>query len=110
MAILVPTVLDHMVNDRSDLGNLVHPLAGSEEFGRVPPSQRPDLAIQKIQSLLNELYQISLDTIPRTLGDALDPAAMENLVQALFSDPSPGAQLQGIDPEQARAILAERRP
>ena len=111
MAILLPAVLDRMADNRSDLGNLFHPLAGSEEFSRVPPSQRPGLAIQKIQGLLNELYQISLGTLPRTLGDAgLDPAAIETLIQALFSEAPPGAGLHGIDPEQARTILAERRP
>lgn len=111
MAILLPAVLDRMADNRSDLGNLVHPLAGSEEFGRVPPSQRPGLAIQKIQDLLNELHQISLGTIPRTLGDTgLDPAAIEDLIRALFSEAPPGTQLHGIDPEQARTILAERRP
>lgn len=111
MAILLPAVLDRMTTDRSDLGNLVHPLAGAAEFGRVPPSQRPGLAIQKIQHLLNELYQISLGTLPRTLDDAgLDPTAIEDLVQALFSEAPPGAQLHGIDPEQARNLLAERRP
>ena len=108
MAILLPAVLDHMADNRSDLGNLVRPLAGSEEFSRVPPSQRPGLAIQKIQGLLNELHQISLGTLPRTLGDAgLDPATIKGLIQTILSDPAlPGLQLPGIDPKQIQAILA----
>ncbi len=112
MAILLPAVLDLMANDRSDLGNLFKPLAGSEDFSRVPPSQRPGLSIQKIQCLLNELYQISLGTIPRTLDDAgLDPAAMKVWVQTTLSDPAlPGSQIPGIDPKKIQAILAWRRP
>ena len=108
MAILLTAVLDHMADKRSDLGNLLHPLAGPEEFSRVPPSQRPGLSIHKIQHLLNELHQISLGTLPRTLGDAgLDPATIEGLAQTILSDPAlPGSQIPGIDPKQIQAILA----
>jgi alcohol dehydrogenase len=108
MAILVPAVLDLMAPDRSDLGNLALPLSGSDMFSAVPASQRPGLALQKIQALLNELYRISLGTLPRTLEDAgLDREAISALAQRQFSDSdSPGAGLQEIDPKQAEAILA----
>ncbi len=107
MAILLPGVLDLMTTNRSDLGNLALPLSGSDQFSMVPAPQLPALAIGKIQSLLNELYQISLGDIPRTLGDAgLDQEAISNLAQTLLSDPMPPGTDQGIDPKQAKAILA----
>ncbi len=106
MAILLPGVLDLMTTNRSDLGNLALPLSGADQFSMVPAPQLPALAIGKIQSLLNELYQISLGAIPRTLGDAgLDREAISE-VQTLLSDPMPPGTDQGIDPKQAEAILA----
>lgn len=107
MAILLPAVLDLMAKDRSDLGNLALPLSGSEEYSAVPHPQHPDMAIQKIQSLLNELYRISLGTLPRTLGEAgLDKQAISFLAETLLSDSNPGTDILKITPEQTEAILA----
>ncbi|MCP4720032.1 MAG: iron-containing alcohol dehydrogenase, partial [Desulfobacteraceae bacterium] len=107
MAILLPAVLDLMAKD-SDLGSLALPLSGLDEFSATPLPQRPGIAIQKIQSLLNELYKISLGTIPRTLGDTgLDREAISSLAQTLFSDPiPPGTDIWTIDPKQTEAVLA----
>ncbi len=106
MAILLPAVLDLMVKDLSDLGNLALPLSGSDEYSAVPPPQHPGMAIQKIQSLLNELYQISLGTLPRTLGEAgLDRQAISSL-GLLFSD-SASTDILKITPEQTQAILVQ---
>jgi len=108
MAILLPAVLDLMAKDSSELGSLALPLSGLDEFSATPLTQRPGLAIQKIHSLLNELYKISLGTIPRTLGDAgLDREAISSLAQTLFSDPRPpGNDIWTIDPKQAEAVMA----
>jgi len=107
MAILLPAVLDLMAKDRSDLDNLALPLLGIDAYSAVPAPQRPGMAIQKIQSLLNELYQISLGTLPRTLGEAgLDREAISSLTQTLFSNPPSGTDILKIDPEQAEAIMA----
>jgi len=102
MAILVPTILDLLTKDRVALGNLALALAGPDEFCTIPGPQRPGVAIQKIQSLLNEIYRISLGTTPRTLADThLDKQAISDLAQTLGSHEPP----QGIDPKQAQAIL-----
>jgi hypothetical protein len=65
------------------------------------------VAIQDIQSLLNELYQICLGTLPRTLADlGLDRQTLAGLAQDLFSHPEIfETNCQGIDPEKAQAIL-----
>lgn len=106
MAILVPAILDLMAN-KTELGNLALALLGPDEFSLLPKPQRPGVAIQKIQSLLNELYRICLGTSPRTLEDTcLDKQAISDLAQALFSQPkTPDTKLQDIDPKQVQAIL-----
>ena len=106
MAILVPTILDLLAKDRAALGNLALALAGPDEFCAIPGPQRPGVAIQKIQSLVNEIYRISLGTTPRTLADThLDKQAISDLAQTLFSHKPPGTYIQGIDPKQAQVIL-----
>jgi alcohol dehydrogenase len=108
MAILVPTILDLLAKDRAALGNLALALTGPDEFCTIPGPQRPWVAIQKIQSLLNEIYRISLGTTPRTLADThLDKQAISGLAQTLFSHEPPGTDIQGIDPKQAQAILTQ---
>jgi alcohol dehydrogenase len=108
MAILVPTILDLLAKDRTALGNLALALAGPDEFCAIPGLQRPGVAIQKIQSLLNEIYRISLGTTPRTLSDThLDKQAISGLAQTLFSPEPPGTDIQNIDPKQAQAILTQ---
>ncbi|MCP3940897.1 MAG: iron-containing alcohol dehydrogenase [Desulfobacteraceae bacterium] len=107
MTILLPAVLDLITANKSDLGNLILPLSGLDEFSSVPISQRPALAIQKIRSLLNKLYQICLGTIPRTLSDTgVDRESIDALVQSLSSDPPPpGTDIKTINLKQAKTIL-----
>jgi alcohol dehydrogenase class IV len=98
MAILVPAILDLAAQDRIGLGNLALALLGPDEFSAVPGPQHPGTAIQRIQSLVNEIYRISLGTTPRTLADTcLDKQAISSLVQT--------TGMLNIDPEQAQAIL-----
>jgi alcohol dehydrogenase len=105
MAILVPTILDLLAKDRAALGNLALTLTGPDEFCTIPGHQRPGVVIQKIQSLLNEIYRISLGTTPRTLADTrLDKQAISGLIQTLFSHEPPGTDIQGIDPKQVQAL------
>ncbi|MBU0970601.1 MAG: iron-containing alcohol dehydrogenase [Proteobacteria bacterium] len=91
MAILLPSVLDLMGKKKA--GPLLLHLSGPDAFAATPEAQRPALAIQKIQAVLNALYRISLGTLPRTLGDAgLDKAAIPELSRAMA-------------PEQAEVVL-----
>jgi alcohol dehydrogenase len=97
MAIIVPAILDFAAQDRGELGNLTLALTGPDKFSAIPAPQRPWAAIGKIQSLVNEIYRISLGTTPRTLADTcLDKLSISSLVQANVLD---------MDPEQAQAIL-----
>jgi len=107
MAVLVPAILDLLGKDRPELGNLTLALAGPDEFCTIPDPQRPGVAIQKIQSLLNETYRISLGTTPRTLADTcLETQEISGLIRSLVSHPKiPGTHIQEIDPDKARAIL-----
>ncbi|MBA3011010.1 MAG: iron-containing alcohol dehydrogenase [Proteobacteria bacterium] len=96
MAILLPSVLDLLAKETT--GQLLLHLSGPDAFAATPSGQRPALAIQSIQALLNALYRISLGTLPRTLGDAgLDKAAIPELSRAI--DP------RTMDPKQAEAVL-----
>jgi alcohol dehydrogenase len=119
MAIILPALLNLMAPKGSDLGNLALPLSGLDEFSSIPLAQKPGFALGKIQFLLNELYRISLGSLPRTLEDTgLDKEGISGLTQTLFSPPKPpGTPTPGtptpetntlaINQEQALSILTQ---
>jgi alcohol dehydrogenase class IV len=114
-AILLPAILEFFAGSTPALGRLALPLTDLSTFSQTPGPQRPALAIHKIQTLVNDLYMISLGAVPRTLKDAgMDRTAIDALVESQFfnaEEPEKGSVK--MDPEQAQVILVrafEGRP
>lgn len=105
MAVVLPAALDILCNNRSQLADLLLPLAGQDKFSIIPPRQQPNAAIQRIQECLNQLYRVSLGRFPRLLADiGMNKTDVEAVFDTLKN--SPADDLNGVDPDQIQMVLA----
>ncbi|MFH2090749.1 MAG: iron-containing alcohol dehydrogenase [Pseudomonadota bacterium] len=108
MAIILPWVLQIFEGNTPNLGQLLLPLSGQDEFSAVPVLQQPDAAIQKLRSILNTLYRFSAGVTPRTLTELGMTKPMLALLQETLgsADQAIASDIPGVDPDKIKAVLA----
>lgn len=106
MMMILPQVLKVLSSDPRELGALLLPLSGQDEFSATPAHQRSDAALHHLRAVLNTLYRLSSGTTLRTPGDmGMDSIELDHPATHMDEKSIGDNHRSGPGPDQIKAIL-----